>query len=221
MLSYQHVQVPSEICKKVKTKENLVYAVIRMHMNKETQESFPSMDTIASLAKLSKATVNNAIRSLEKDGHIIIKKRGRCNVYTFKSFDKKFERFTFDFIKSLDLDPELKSYIMGSFPNSYKDSELAISCVSDLQLSNELGISARSIARYDTKLEENHIMTKLRSKVKDPSTGLYNYIRAYDMVPVLQSILYVNEKTDKNTEDIEQLKKEVRELRQLLSEHNE
>lgn len=217
----QYVQIPSEICKKVKNKENLVYAVIRMHMNKDTKEAFPSIKLICEKTGLSDKTVMNAIKSLKDDGHIFVTKRGRSNIYTFKSFNKNYERFTFEFINKLELTPELKSYIMGSFPSSFKDSELAISTISDRKIMEDFGISPKTITRYDTELSKQNIMTKINTRVRDTETGLMNHARAIDMAMVCQAVLYVNEKTDKNTDEINKLRDEIKRLRNLIEGKNE
>lgn len=52
------------------------------------------------------------------------------------------------------------------------------------------------------------ILTELTSYKRDEA-GYNKPVLAIDMAKVCQAVLYVNEKVEKNTEDIEQLKKQL------------
>lgn len=64
-------------------------------MNKDTYEAFPSMETIAKDAGISKPTV---IKHLVANGDITVRKEGRRNIYKFNPLSKNFEMFTYKFM---------------------------------------------------------------------------------------------------------------------------
>lgn len=55
-------------------------------MNKDTYEAFPSMETIAKDAGISKPTV--AIKHLVANGDITVRKEGRRNIYISPKISK-------------------------------------------------------------------------------------------------------------------------------------
>lgn len=54
-----------------------VYSYLKTYMNKDTYEAFPSMETLAKDAGVSKTTVNKAIKNLVANGDISVRKEGR------------------------------------------------------------------------------------------------------------------------------------------------
>ena len=99
MENKQHVQLPNNMTvnEKLKPKDLLVYVTIKKYMNSETLSCFPSLSTIVEKSGVSKPTVLNAIKSLEKYGYIKVSRNGRNNLYTF-SRHKNFEPFSYDFL---------------------------------------------------------------------------------------------------------------------------
>lgn len=73
---------------------------------------------------------------------------------------------------------------MGVLANSYKDPTTGFA--------------------YTMKTQE-----ELTSYRRDETTGLQRTVGAIDLAKVCQAVLYVNEKVEKNTEDIEQLKRQL------------
>lgn len=69
----QHIRVPNDMCKQSNLDPTDVYSYLKTYMNKDTYEAFPSMETIAKDAGISKPTVikhlvaNGAVR---KEGNI-------------------------------------------------------------------------------------------------------------------------------------------------------
>jgi len=54
------------------------------YVNSATYEAFPSEDTIAEAASVSKSTVKKAIKMLAELGYFVVRKRGRGNLYDFQ-----------------------------------------------------------------------------------------------------------------------------------------
>lgn len=75
----QHIQVPNDMCKEhnLDPTDVYVYSYLKTYMNKDTYEAFPSMETLAKDAGVSKTTVNKAIKNLVANGDISVRKEGR------------------------------------------------------------------------------------------------------------------------------------------------
>lgn len=95
----QHIQVPNDMCKEHNLDPTDVYSYLKTYMNKDTYEAFPSMETLAKDAGVSKTTVNKAIKNLVANGDISVRKEGRKNVYKFNPSSKNFEMFTYKFMR--------------------------------------------------------------------------------------------------------------------------
>ncbi len=95
MENKQHVQLPNNMTvnEKLKPKDLLVYVTIKKYMNSETLSCFPSLSTIVEKSGVSKPTVLNAIKNLEKHGYLKVTRNGRSNLYTF-SKHKNFEPYS-------------------------------------------------------------------------------------------------------------------------------
>lgn len=79
----QHIRVPNDMCKQnnLDPTDVYVYSYLKTYMNGETYEAFPSMETLAKDAGISKTTVNKAIKHLIANGDITVRKEGR-KIYT-------------------------------------------------------------------------------------------------------------------------------------------
>jgi hypothetical protein len=75
----------------------LVLLAIANHHNRETGTAFPSYDTIAREARLSRSAVRRAVERLEASGELLVERpetngRGRSNRYWLVGFDAPEER---------------------------------------------------------------------------------------------------------------------------------
>lgn len=174
-------------------------------------EAFPSLDTIKKETGCALQTIRKSILALEKEGAIKVKRKCNApNVYTFTKLEEDFERYTFEFLDK-EWSPELKGHVMGVLANSYKDptTGFAYTMKTQEELADSMHTSVRTIQRRNKEMRNEGILTELTSYKRDETTGLQRTVGAIDMAKVCQAVLYVNEKVEKNTEDIEQLKKQL------------
>lgn len=207
----QHVQVPHPSKWNLSSKDWYIYAHIRRHMNKDTMEAFPSLDTIKKETGCALQTIRKSILALEKEGAIKVKRKCNApNVYTFTKLEEDFERYTFEFLDK-EWSPELKGHVMGVLANSYKDptTGFAYTMKTQEELADSMHTSVRTIQRRNKEMRNEGILTELTSYRRDETTGLQRTVGAIDLAKVCQAVLYVNEKVEKNTEDIEQLKRQL------------
>jgi len=220
----QHVQVPHPSKWNLKALDWYIYAHIRKYMNKETFKCWPSMDTIKADSGCSLPTIRKAIANLERESAIKVTRRKKySNVYEFTKLTEDFERITLKFLSKTEWTPETKGYIMGYLAQAYKDpvTEYAYVAKSQEELATSMNTSVSTIKRRTREMKELNIITELTSYERDEA-GYNKPVLAIDMAKVCQAVLYVNEKVEKNTEDIEQLKKQLqwamREINKLKEE---
>lgn len=209
---HQHVQVPRPSNWNLTSKDWYIYAHIRRHMDKDTMQAFPSMETIKKESGCALNTIRKSLASLVKEGAITITRTpNKSNIYTFTTLEKDFERYTFEFLDK-DWSPELKGHVMGVLANSYKDPDtgFAYTMKTQEELAESMHTSVRTIRRRNQEMRNEGILTELSSYKRDNVTGLQKTVNAIDLAKVCQAVLYVNKKVDKNTEDIEHLKKQLK-----------
>lgn len=157
----QHIQIPNDMCKEhnLDPTDVYVYSYLKTYMNKDTYEAFPSMETLAKDAGVSKTTVNKAIKNLVANGDISVRKEGRKNVYKFNPSSKNFEMFTYKFMRDVDLTSQQRIYIILTQQYMYKDEEgYGKLTYSNQELSEEIGLSASTIYRRNKELEDKGIL---------------------------------------------------------------
>lgn len=100
---------------------------------------------------------------------------------------------------------------MGVLANSYKDpaTGFAYTMKTQEELAESMHTSVRTIQRRNKEMRNEGLLTELTSYKRDETTGLQRTVGAIDLAKICQAVLYVNEKVEKNTEDIEQLKKQL------------
>lgn len=194
----QHIQVPNDMCKEhnLDPTDVYVYSYLKTYMNKDPYEAFPSMETLAKDAGVSKTTVNKAIKNLVANGDISVRKEGRKNVYKFNPSSKNFEMFTYKFMRDVDL--------------TYSNQEL----------SEEIGLSASTIYRRNKELEDKGILQVIDTDKKDPETGVAIQLKLFDLSKIAQDVLFIKKKLEEHDKEIKEnsktiklLSKEVEELR--------
>lgn len=212
--SKKHTQLPngmSEI-KYIKPKDQLIYVVIRSHMNKDTYSCFPSLETISSESKLSIPSVRNSIKVLEKFNFFQVKKEGRKNVYYFnKEKLDGFEPFSDKFIKEINLTPTSKAYIVAAQQYMYKDEEgIGKLSYSNRKMAELINMSETSVRRCNSELERKNYLVTVNNNSLDMETGLQSKTRIYDLNRLGQDIIWVlrnhEERISENTKDIKELK---------------
>lgn len=161
----QHVQVPHPSKWNLSSKDWYIYAHIRRHMNKDTMEAFPSLDTIKKETGCALQTIRKSILALEKEGAIKVKRKCNApNVYTFTKLEEDFERYTFEFLDK-EWSPELKGHVMGVLANSYKDptTGFAYTMKTQEELADSMHTSVRTIQRRNKEMRNEGILTELTS----------------------------------------------------------
>lgn len=219
----QHIQVPNDMCKEhnLDPTDVYVYSYLKTYMNKDTYEAFPSMETLAKDAGVSKTTVNKAIKNLVANGDISVRKGGRKNVYKFNPSSKNFEMFTYKFMRDVDLTSQQRIYIILTQQYMYKDEEgYGKLTYSNQELSEEIGLSASTIYRRNKELEDKGILQVIDTDKKDPETGVAIQLKLFDLSKIAQDVLFIKKKLEEHDKEIKEnsktiklLSKEVEELR--------
>lgn len=180
-------------------------------MNKDTYEAFPSMETLAKDAGVSKTTVNKAIKNLVANGDISVRKEGRKNVYKFNPSSKNFEMFTYKFMRDVDLTSQQRIYIILTQQYMYKDEEgFGKLTYSNQELSDEIGLSASTIYRRNKELEDKGILQVIDTNKKDPETGVPIQLKLFDLSKIAQDVLFIKKKLEEHDKEIKENSKTIK-----------
>lgn len=220
----QHIEIPNELINlkkqgKLEQGDQVIFASIKRYMNAETRECFPSITTISSNLKCSRNKILSAIERL--CACELLKKKnnglGTRNTYLFvrTEFDNFFEMFTDDFLR-IDMPLNVKEYYMGIQQFLYgKETGIGKCSFSNVALSEKLGLSVPSIKKYNTYLIEHGFLEEETTSKLDEA-GLTIIQKNFNLTGLQQAALWVKAVTDqvsKNTDDIEDMKRELEELK--------
>lgn len=214
----KHIRVPNDMCKQnnLDPTDVYVYSYLKTYMNGETYEAFPSMETLAKDAGISKTTVNKAIKHLIANGDITVRKEGRKNIYKFNPLSKNFEMFTYKFMRDVDLTTQQRIYIILTQQHMYKDEEgFGKMAYSDLELSEQIGLSATTIHRRNKELENKGIIDTGK---KDEVSGCPIQLKLFDLTKIAQDVLFIKKKLEEHDEKIEENSKTIKILSNKLEE---
>lgn len=226
----QHVQLPNNMIKEGEMcpKDLLVYAYLKKYMNSSTKECFPSLSRLSEESGYSINTIRKSISLLDQMGYISIRKEGKKNIYKFNSY-KNFEPFSYEFLES-DLESNEKAYILAAQQFLIKDNEgMGKTSHSNETLSKKLNISAKTISRLDNSLVEKGFLNIVKTKSKDPITGLYLNEKFFHLDELGQAIIWtlqkhendiesLKETTESNTKDLKIVLNENKEMREQIKE---
>lgn len=203
----QHIRVPNDMCKQsnLDPTDVYVYSYLKTYMNKDTYEAFPSMETIAKDAGISKPTVNKAIKHLVANGDITVRKEGRRNIYKFNPLSKNFEMFTYKFMSS-----QQRIYIILTQQHMYKDEE----GYADSELAEQIGLSAATIHRRNKELENKGVDTGK----KDEISGCPIQLKLFDLTKIAQDVLFIKKKLEEHDEKIEENSRTIKILSNKIEE---
>lgn len=204
--SKQHVQLPNNMTEneKLSTKDLLIYVCIKRHMNNETKEAFPSLETIMEHASSSKPTVRKCIETLKELGYISVRKDGRKNIYKFNPH-KNFEPFSYEFLDKKDLTSNEKAYIIGSQQYMFKYGGKGNVTFTDRKFADILNISPHSVAKYNKSLAEKNYLSIIETSKRDSETGLMINEKMFHLNELGQAIVFT---LQKHNEDITELKED-------------
>lgn len=215
----QHIRVPNDMCKQSSLDPTDVYSYLKTYMNGETYEAFPSMETLAKDAGISKTTVNKAIKHLVANGDISVRKEGRKNIYKFNPLSKNFEMFTYKFMRDVDLTTQQRIYIILTQQHMYKDEKgFGKMTYSDLELSEQIGLSAATIHRRNKELENKGMLQIVDTGKKDEISGCPIQLKLFDLTKIAQDVLFIKKKLEEHDEKIEENSKSLKILSNKIEE---
>lgn len=225
----QHVQVTESTTSNITSERTttskkhytdlMVYAVLKMSMNKDSKKSFKTLRKIAEETGMSLGGVQSAIKRLEDNNDIFKSKEGNRNAYKFNERSEKFEMYDFTFLNNEELNALQKSFYIALQKHLWIDKETGIgkTTYSNKQISEKTGISEKVVAERKKELEDLGFITRRLTSNKDG-----NSCEALEFnLPKFGQ--YVMCKLEKHEEDIAQLKEnyaqsnmEINKLKSLL-----
>lgn len=218
MKNKQFVVLPNEVvdCEEINPKSLVVYCSIKRHMNKNTLEAFPSIKTIAKESGCGEDTVRKALKELIDNKFIEkIIRPGKSTVYKFLT-TKNFEPFSYDFLDDDKLKIREKAYLMMSQKYMFnKDSGIGEISFTTSEMEKATRMSKPTLLACENKLIKAGYLTKPDSKLLNNETGLHENLRMYLLKLYNMSAVTLRQ-TQKNTEDIEELKKENQILKKQI-----
>ena len=207
----QHVQLPNDMTKILTPQDLLVYVSIKRFMNNETKEAFPSLQTIAGLCGASIPTIRKCIKNLEEGGYIEIIKQGRSQIYKFIRYDQ-FEPFSYKFLDKKDLTFTEKAYQLAAQQYQFKENGIGKISISNKELSEKINMSESTISRCNKSLESKGYLDII--KAKKQGSGITINEKFFHLDELGQAIVFTlqnhENRINKNTEDIESLKKDIK-----------
>lgn len=229
--SKQHVQLPNNMTThdELSPKDLLVYVTLKRHMNKDTKESFPSLQKISDECEYSIPSIRKSIEVLVKKSYIKVRKEGRRQIYSFNVY-KNFEPFSYEFLDKKEIDAKEKAYLVSSQQFMIKDSEgVGKMTYTNEQLGELLNVSAKTISRLDKSLEKKGLLTVIKTNKKDPDTGVMLNEKFFKLDELGQAIIWtlqkheddiedLKDKTDATAKDVQMLLREVDRLKKLLDQ---
>lgn len=215
----QFVTVPNKLVEEeeINPKSLVIYCAIKRYMNKDNLSCYPSLSTIAEKSGCSVPTVKNAIDELVKYGYITVTERtGQSNLYTF-SKHKNFEPFSYDFLDDNKIKLREKAYLIAQQKNMFikDESGLGISSYPLKTISEKTHMSESTVLRCENSLIKAGYLTKVQSNNIDKNTGTHEQLRLY-LLELYNAVAVTYKQTQQNTEDIQELKEENKELRKEI-----
>ena len=211
----QFVTVPNTLVEEeeISPKSLVVYCAIKRFMNGKTMQCFPELATIAQKSGCSIPTVKTAINELVKHKYITVQERkGQSNLYTF-SKHKNFEPFSYDFLDDTNIKLREKAYLIAQQKNMFiKDEGIGITSYPLKTISEKTHMSESTVLRCENALIKAGYLTKVQGKEIDKDSGVHEQLRLY-LLELYNAVAINIKQTQKNTEDIEELKEENRELK--------
>lgn len=186
-------------------KDKLIYIAIRRYMDKTTLEAFPSYATITKDTSAAAKTVKKCIDNLVREGYLETRKEGRKIIYKFNN-KKQFEPFSYDFLDKPDLSFTEKSYIIASQQYMFKDEEEGKINYNNRELSKLINMPESTISKCNRSLERKGYLE-----------GASEIVKKFQLRELDQLFIWKfkeqDEKIQKNSEDIDYLKRELKRIK--------
>lgn len=189
--------------------DKLIYLAIRRYMNRDTMESFPSYARITQDIGAAAKTIKKSVDNLVREEYLQTRRDGKKIIYKFNN-KKQFEPFSWDFLDKPDLTFTEKSYIVAAQQYIFKDNEEGKISYKNNELSKLINMTEATISRCNHSLEKKGYLEGASELVKKFQ------LRELDQL-FIWKFKEQDEKIEKNTEDIREIKKKL----ELLIAENE
>lgn len=190
---------------KLLPQDKLIYLSIRRYMSAKTMECFPSYAELTRKTGVSSKTIKKSVDNLVREGYLETRKEGRKIIYKFNN-RKHFEPFSLEFLDNQDLTFTEKSYIVASQQYMFKNESEGIISYSNRELAKLINMSDTTISRCNRSLEEKGFL-----KGSSESEKRFQ-LRELDQL-FIWKFQEIDERVDRNSEDIQELKQEIERLR--------
>ena len=174
-------------------------------MDKTTLEAFPSYATITKDTSAAAKTIKKCIDNLVREGYLETRKEGRKIIYKFNN-KKQFEPFSYDFLDKPDLSFTEKSYIIASQQYMFKDEEEGKINYNNRELSKLINMPESTISKCNRSLERKGYLE-----------GASEIVKKFQLRELDQLFIWKfkeqDEKIQKNSEDIDYLKRELKRIK--------
>lgn len=191
----QHSQLPNDMLKieDMEAKDLIVYLTIRRYLDKDTEYSKISFETVAKKLGCSEKTVRNSVSKLKKSGFIIVSKIGKCNTYKFPKCDH-FEKFYIDFIDNPEMTYQQKAFYAAQQQHMIKENNLCKTNYSTLAISKNLNMDFKTVKKYEKEFIEHGWMTLAPTNIIDSETGCRKMEKIYFPEKFGQAMLFIAKK---------------------------
>ena len=168
-------------------------------------ECFPSYAELTRKTGVSSKTIKKSIDNLVREGYLETRREGRKIIYKFNN-KKHFEPFSLEFLDNEKLTFTEKSYIVASQQYMFKNETEGVIMYTNRELSELINMSASTISRCNQSLEEKGFL-----KGSSESEKKFQ-LRELDQLFICK-FQEIDERVDRNSEDIRELKQEIERLR--------
>lgn len=190
---------------KLLPQDKLIYLSIRRYMSAKTMECFPSYAELTRKTGVSSKTIKKSIDNLVREGYLETRREGRKIIYKFNN-KKHFEPFSLEFLDNEKLTFTEKSYIVASQQYMFKNETEGVIMYTNRELSELINMSASTISRCNQSLEEKGFLKGASESEKKFQ------LRELDQI-FIYKFQEIDERVDRNSVDIQELKQEIERLR--------
>ena len=218
-MSKQHTQIPNEMAENELTpKDQLIYLAVKSFQNGNTGLCNPSLQKIAERSGASIPTIRSSIKRLEEKEYITIKKSGRGQEYTFSPY-KNFEPFSKEFLENDDITFTTKSYLVASQQYMYQDTKgFGKISFPNTELAEKINMPESTIRKCNQELKRKNYLTIIENESRDIETGCKTETKLFNLNELGQAVIWVlkshEDRINRNTTDIEDLKREIEFLKE-------
>lgn len=187
-------------------KDKLIYVAIRRYMNRQSMEAFPSYATITKDTGAAAKTIKKCVDNLVKENYLQTRREGRKLIYTFNN-KKCFEPYSYEFLDKPDLSFTEKSYIVASHQYMFKEENEGRINYTNKELSALIKMPEATISKCNRSLESKGYLEGASEFIKRFPQDKLNLI-------FVEKFKEQDEKIQKNSDDIELLKREIAQLKE-------